>query len=173
MEVDEAPFASTIYTHSIRPLELEIFLLLSSPHVFLLSRLWESFKESLSEDLLLAARRREPSVEISFTEDIFNEALILLENKCLGLIGKRLKELGLPEPKRSLDRIPREILAQTNFDFDELQAYVDENEPKLTEELRLIYEYCLDKEGGITNIDGTLLLVEQAKHSSSSSCWLN
>ena len=117
------------------------------------SRLWESFKESLSEDLLLAARRRDPSIEVSFTEDIFNEALILLENKCLGINGKRLKELGLPEPKRSLDRIPREILAQTNFDFDELQAYVDENEPKLTEEQRLIYEYCLNKEGGITNID--------------------
>lgn len=44
-------------------------------------QLWEPYKESLTEDILIQAHRQNP-----------------LENEALGMAGKELKQLGLPAP---------------------------------------------------------------------------
>jgi hypothetical protein len=38
--------------------------------------LWEKYKESMSEDVLRQARRENPSMDLNFSPDIFNQALI-------------------------------------------------------------------------------------------------
>ena len=45
--------------------------------------LWESHKESLAEDILIQARRRNPGMNLNYTPDMFNQALIILEDKAL------------------------------------------------------------------------------------------
>ncbi|CAF1544942.1 unnamed protein product [Adineta ricciae] len=59
------------------------------------AQLWESYKESLTEDILRNARRRNPGMNLNYTPDMFNEALIILENKVLAMGGKEFKELAL------------------------------------------------------------------------------
>ena len=56
-------------------------------------QLWESHKESLSEDILMQARRRNPGMDFTDTSGMFNEALIILEDKVLEMVGKDLKQL--------------------------------------------------------------------------------
>lgn len=42
-------------------------------------KLWERFKECLSEDILRRIRIAHPEIDIQFSDNIFNEALILIE----------------------------------------------------------------------------------------------
>ncbi|CAF1390108.1 unnamed protein product, partial [Rotaria sp. Silwood1] len=42
-------------------------------------QLWESYKESLTEDILTNARRQNPGMNLDYTPDMFNHALIIIE----------------------------------------------------------------------------------------------
>jgi hypothetical protein len=54
-------------------------------------QLWESHKGSLTEDILIQARRRNPGMKLDYTPDMFNQALIILEDKALEMASKDLK----------------------------------------------------------------------------------
>ena len=121
-------------------------------------QLWESHKESLSEDILMQARRRNPGMDLTYTPDMFNEALIILEDKVLEMVGKDLKQLGLPTPQRNLgDRLSRDMLRETSYDVEQLDKYVAANEPLLVTDQRAAYNGILDqvrrKAGGIVFLD--------------------
>ncbi|KIH48241.1 hypothetical protein ANCDUO_21693, partial [Ancylostoma duodenale] len=45
--------------------------------------LWEKYKESFSEDILREQRRANPTIVLNFSPEIFNHALIIIEDKCL------------------------------------------------------------------------------------------
>ncbi|XP_076301782.1 uncharacterized protein LOC143219860 [Lasioglossum baleicum] len=45
--------------------------------------LWEKHKENMSEDILLRERRDNPGLDVQYSENIFNGALILLEDMCV------------------------------------------------------------------------------------------
>ncbi|XP_055908459.1 uncharacterized protein LOC129943200 [Eupeodes corollae] len=62
--------------------------------------LWEEFKESMCEDILYQARSEQRNNELLFSDDIFNQGLILIEDKLLMLSDKRIDEYGLPKPTR-------------------------------------------------------------------------
>jgi hypothetical protein len=66
--------------------------------------LWESYKESLTEDILREARRRNPGIYLDYTPDMFNQALLILEDKTLELAGKELETFDLPTPQRNAQR---------------------------------------------------------------------
>ena len=86
-----------------------------------LGKLWETYKEHLTEDILRQARRQNPGMTLDYTLDMFNEALIILEDKAVGMIGKDLKQLGLSSPQRNLgDRLSRGLLRETSYDVNEL-----------------------------------------------------
>ncbi|KIH57822.1 hypothetical protein ANCDUO_11985, partial [Ancylostoma duodenale] len=81
--------------------------------------LWEKYKESLSEDILRENRRINP--EVSFCTEVFNQALILLEDKCISISSKTLSELGLHAPSRSgAELVQSEVLRERNYDIEEL-----------------------------------------------------
>ena len=54
-------------------------------------QLWEPYKESLTEDILIEARRENPEIVLDYTPDVFNQTLIILEYRALGMAGKDLK----------------------------------------------------------------------------------
>jgi len=121
-------------------------------------QLWESYKESLAEDVLRKARRENPGMTLDYTPDMFNQALIILEDKAREMAGKDLKQLGLPTPQRNLgDRLSREMLSETSYDVNELDKYVSTNEPLLVADQRAAYNAILDrinrKAGGIIFLD--------------------
>ena len=47
--------------------------------------LWDKHKESMSGDIFLRARRHHPRLDIQYSGDIFNEALIALEHICMSI----------------------------------------------------------------------------------------
>ena len=74
------------------------------------------------------------------------------------MAGKDLKQLGLPTPQRNLgDRLSREMLRETSYDVNELNKYVEANEPLLVMDQKAAYNAILDrinrKAGGIIFLD--------------------
>ncbi|CAF3348294.1 unnamed protein product [Rotaria sp. Silwood2] len=121
-------------------------------------QLWESYKESLTEDILIQAHRENPELVLDYTPDMFNQTLIILQDKALGMAGKDLKQLGLPTPQRTLgDRLTREILRETSYNLNDLNEYKSANEPLLLPDQRAAYNAILDrinrKAGGIIFLD--------------------
>jgi hypothetical protein len=63
----------------------------------------------------MQTRRRNPAVNLGYTPDMFDQALIILEEKVMEMAGKDLKQLDLPTPQRSLsDRLSREMFRETS-----------------------------------------------------------
>ena len=112
---------------------------LSSPKT-----LWENHKQSLSEDILHNRRHQNPNIPVEFNDEIFNEALILLEDRLILLGGSNLKQHGLPVPDRKRQTTPSEILRETSYNTDELNTFVEENNPKLTNDQRKVYDTIME-----------------------------
>jgi len=103
--------------------------------------LWDRFKKDMSEDLLFQARRANPSIETDFTDEIFNQALILIEDDCLMISGNGLSEFGLPVPHRDSRAIANHyILRETSYDMAEQSEFVEVNLPKLTNDQRVAFD---------------------------------
>lgn len=120
--------------------------------------LWEKHKESLSEDVIRQARRANPDMKIQFTEEIFNEALILLEDSCVSINNKPLCQLGLPAPIRDMNNIlDRDLLREKQYDVIRLKAYVEAQKKLLNEDQKQAYNTILqhveNKNGGIIFLD--------------------
>jgi hypothetical protein len=87
-------------------------ILMTTCRPFNPGQLLESYKESLAEDILMQARKQNTGMNLVYTSDMFNQALIFLEDKVLEISGRDLKQLDLPSPQRHLgDRLGREILS--------------------------------------------------------------
>lgn len=52
----------------------------------------------MSDDILNQVRQTNPDLTIEFNDEIFNETLIRLEDKCLAINNQALVELGMPAP---------------------------------------------------------------------------
>ena len=120
--------------------------------------LWQNHRESLAEDILQGRRLQNPDLTCDFDDDIFNEALILLEDATLSLGGKVLTEYELHAPdRRRQQTIPQEVLRETSYNIAELAQFVAENEPKLVDDQRRAYTMILNSArkntGGIFFID--------------------
>lgn len=122
------------------------------------SALWEKFKNDLSEDILTRLRRENPSLELDFSENIYNEALILIEDLCLRMVGKVLIDLGLPAPNRSrADPHNSEILRETSYDMEELDRFVSSNLPQLVSDQKVAFDTIIS---AIENDQGGLFFLD-------------
>jgi hypothetical protein len=70
-------------------------ILLTTCAVFNLLQLWDKYQKDMSEDILHALRIQHPGLSLDFSENIYNQALQLLEDRCLSVSGKLLQLLGL------------------------------------------------------------------------------
>jgi hypothetical protein len=145
-------------THSAPKLRSLFAILLTMCSLSNPRQLWDAHKESLAEDILMRIRRENPAIDVTYSDDMFNEALLLLEEKTFEMVGKQLEQLGLPAPQRHLsDRLCREIIRETNYDVAQLQQYVAVNEPLLVADQRVAYDAILhlvnSNAGGLIFLD--------------------
>jgi PIF1-like helicase/Helitron helicase-like domain at N-terminus len=121
--------------------------------------LWEKSKESLSEDILKKLQR-ENTLDITFSPDIFNEALVLIENRCLAMAGKGLLELGLTSPIRDRQEVLNaDYIRETSYSVEDLTSYITSKEPLLNEDQKkvsgIVMERVQKNEGGIIFLDAS------------------
>jgi hypothetical protein len=120
--------------------------------------LWEKYKEALSEDILRTVRRENPTLDITFRPEIFNRALIILEDKCVAMVNKTLIQLGLPAPlQERQDVVYADYVREKNYNVEELTAYVANNKPLLNKDQNTAYHIIMDKvakrQGSIVFLD--------------------
>jgi len=121
--------------------------------------LWDKHKEDLSEDILHRLHQQNPDLELHYTQEIFNQALCLLEDLTLAMTGKLLKFCGMPEPQRmeGNNQLCREMLRETSYDEKLLAEHVRVSEPRLMADQRVAYFTILEavarEQGGIFFLD--------------------
>lgn len=91
--------------------------------------LWNQYKESMTGDLLHRARLINSAANV---EMLFNETLILLEDKLEAINGNKLADYGLPAPTRGRATMSKEVLRELSYDVAEQSEFVKINVPKLT-----------------------------------------
>jgi hypothetical protein len=120
--------------------------------------LWEKYKNYMSEDILHCLRRTNQNPDIEFTPNVYNEALVFIEDICLAIVNKSLVQLGMPAPDRSAyNFLDRDLQREIQFDQAELSTFVEMNIPKLLPEQRIVYDKIMQaitsQSGGFYFID--------------------
>lgn len=92
---------------------------------------------------------------MEFTEGIYNETLINIEDKCLAIANKVVSQLGMPVPTRAVTAsFDVDLRREQSYNTADLQSYVHTNIPKLTLEQKGIYDRIMQ----MTNDGGTFFL---------------
>ena len=132
--------------------DLFSYIITACPDVKDRLTLWNNHKDDMSEDFLYEERKRNPNADYG---DVHNKCLISIEDKVLQISGKDLSEFaGLPIPNRSAPRTSIEEKRET-YDYEVLNNYVIENQDKLTDEQRMVYDTLMENldSGGFFFID--------------------
>ena len=81
----------------------------------------------------MKAKRAYPTLEIVYTDAIYNQAQLLLEDNVLVLDGKDMQSYGLDMPLSSQEHtLSKEVLRETSFVLEKLEQMIKLNEPWLT-----------------------------------------
>ncbi|GFW30504.1 ATP-dependent DNA helicase PIF1 [Trichonephila clavipes] len=120
--------------------------------------LWEKYKDYMSEDILHRLRAANQNQDIQFTPNVYNEALILIEDICLTIANKALVQLGMTASNRPANNLfDRDLQRETHYDSDELRTFVRTNLPQLILEQRIAYDRIMraitEQSGGLFFID--------------------
>ncbi|GFT79695.1 putative DNA helicase [Trichonephila clavipes] len=76
---------------------------------------WEKYKDYMSEDILHHLRAANQNPDIQFTPNVYNEALILIEDICLTIANKALVQLGMPASNRPANNLfDRDLQRETH-----------------------------------------------------------
>ena len=120
--------------------------------------LWEKYKDYMSEDILHRLHATNQNPDIQFTPNVYNEALVSIEDICLAIANKALVQLGMAVPNRSAhDLFDRDLQRETHFDVDELCTFVQTNLLKLVPEQRIAYDRIMH---AITSQSGGLYFLD-------------
>ena len=113
----------------------------------------------MSEDFLFEKRRRIGDPSADFDDDVFNAALLSLEDMCVAQAGRTLKELRLPEPVRLVDELSqnREVIKERGYNLEKLRRVVELDLPRLNAGQRQVFDHVLAladaNDGGMVFID--------------------
>jgi hypothetical protein len=108
--------------------------------------LWEKHRDSMSEDVLHQARLQADNQDVPFFEIIYNQALILIEDKVLEIGGQTLDSYAMTPPDRNRQgHVNRHMLRETSYDPQQLEQYIAEHEPSLTSDQAAAYHKVLDR----------------------------
>ncbi|XP_036322080.1 uncharacterized protein LOC118736083 [Rhagoletis pomonella] len=102
-------------------------------------------RESLSEDILRQARASDPSQE--YSDDIFNEALILMEDLCMSINNKALCQLGMPA----------NLMREQQFDANQLERFVQTQKEFLVADQKKAYDKIMQR---VTKGDGGIIFLD-------------
>jgi len=87
--------------------------------------MWDNFKDNLCEDIRCRIRHRNQDFTLFFNDDIYNQGLILIENKLIKQNDKRLSDFCLPSPTQLRDDAVDTILTHL-YDTNKLTVFVNE-----------------------------------------------
>ncbi|GBP88951.1 hypothetical protein EVAR_52290_1 [Eumeta japonica] len=115
--------------------------------------LWENHKDSMTDDILHQHRIRCHDLTITFSDEMYNEALIAIEDLCIVIANLPLSNFGMNSPNRTAsDLMNTEMNRELQYSTVEMAAIVARNVPLMNEEQRTIYDricsqFQLDKVG--------------------------
>ena len=120
--------------------------------------LWTKYRNEMSEDFKYQAQLRFPERVIEFDDNIYNEALISIEDQIVSMGGEELSKFGLPRANRTgLHRLTTEVMRETLYDVRSLTTFISENERKLNADQRTAYDTIMEhlqlNTGGLFFID--------------------
>ncbi|XP_049308573.1 uncharacterized protein LOC125777509 [Bactrocera dorsalis] len=120
--------------------------------------LWNKYKDFMVEDILIRLRHRSNDPALLLTLEMYNEALIMIEDLCLTIANKALGQLGLTPPNRPMhDLFERELQRELQFDRNELRAFVQTYTPQLNDQQKYVYDTVMqavnDNTGGLYFLD--------------------
>lgn len=104
-------------------------------------QLWERYKDAMSDDILHQARQANGDPLLQYTPEMYNQALIYIEDICLLMANKVMNQLGMPSPNRAVvDVLNREIQRETNYDTNALRTFVQQNIPNMNLQQKHVYD---------------------------------
>ncbi|XP_044587812.1 uncharacterized protein LOC123267312 [Cotesia glomerata] len=113
---DQAIEEATIYKMPFHLRNLFV-IILGFCHVTEPIQLWLKYRNAMSEDILHRFRRHNDNNQLDFNNEIYNEALILIEDQLFSISGKTLNEFNFTSPQRNV--------------YEKILESVNENQGKL------------------------------------------
>lgn len=124
--------------------------------------LWDKHKDSMTDDILHRIRTQCNDLTITFSDAMYNEALIAIEDLCVVIANLPLCRFGMRSPNRNAsDLMNTEMNRELQYNIVEMATIVTRNVPLLTHEQKIIYDriiravsagkggfYFLDAPGG-------------------------
>lgn len=94
---------------------------------------------------------------MQITDEIYNERLIVIEDQCLTIANKLVKQVGMVAPNRSMhDAFNQELNRELQYNVDTLQEFVRNNVRLLNEQQKQVYETLMQAVDN--NTDGLFFL---------------
>ena len=94
----------------------------------------------MSEDILHRIRITNQNFNIEFYAEIYNEALIMIEDICILISNMPVIHFGMSAPNRLAADINSDVQREHQFDMTSLATFVANNECLLTAEQRNVYD---------------------------------
>jgi hypothetical protein len=144
-----ADAALTSTPNSIR----QLFAIILTCYPTQSSTLWEKYKNYMTEDILNRVKQANQCSNLNFTTDMYNEALVMLEDLGILISHFPLNHYGMPSPNRpATDLVNADLQREKQFHSFDLTKIVANNEPFLTDEKRHVYNRIVlavdTKQGG-------------------------
>ncbi|GFY27437.1 ATP-dependent DNA helicase [Trichonephila clavipes] len=95
----------------------------------------------MTEDILHRIRQTNQSQNIDYTPEMYNEALVLIEDLCVLISNLPLNHYGMPSPNRpATDLVNTDLQRENQYDHGSLATIIMNSEPLLTAEQKIIYD---------------------------------
>lgn len=121
-------------------------------------QLWQSYRDYMIEDILNRMRRNASNNDLVITLEMYNEALILIEDLCLSIANKGLAQLGMTAPNRPMhDAFNEALQREFQYDVNELNTFIASNQPKLNRKQKHAYDTIMES---VRNECGGLFFLE-------------
>ncbi|XP_008187889.1 uncharacterized protein LOC103310661 [Acyrthosiphon pisum] len=129
-------------------------------HTFILSaigtiKLWDNFKDDLCEDIRHRIRQQNQDLALPYSEDIYNEGLIQMENKLLQLNDKNPNHFGLPFSVGTENNATYTMA--DHYNTNDLTSFVNENLTKLVPDQKHAFETIVDS---VNNNKGKMFFMD-------------
>lgn len=103
--------------------------------------LWDNHTDSMAGDILHQHRTRYNDLTITFSDAMYNEALIAIEDLCIIIANLPLSHFGMNSPNRTAsDLLNTEMNRKLQYNTVEMAAIVTRNVPLMNDEQRTIYD---------------------------------
>ncbi|XP_074000087.1 uncharacterized protein [Rhodnius prolixus] len=103
--------------------------------------LWDNHKDSMTDDILYRHRTRCNDLTISFSEAMYNEALIAIEDLCIAIANLPISHFGMGSPNRSAsDLLNTDMNRELQYDTVQMASIVSRNVLLLNDEQKIIYD---------------------------------